>query len=60
MHTTTDSSGLITPRSISARVAASVVPPAGSVKMPSVLRQQLDGVEDLVVADLGAGCRRSP
>ena len=50
MQTTTDSSGLMTPRLISARVAASVVPPAGSVKIPSVLGQQLDRVEDLLVA----------
>ena len=36
MQTTTDSFGLMTPRLMSTRVAASVVPPAGSVKMPSV------------------------
>src|SRR6185295_2729248 len=36
MQTTTDSFGLITPRWISVLVTASVVPPAGSVKMPSV------------------------
>ncbi len=36
MHTTTGSSGGIAPLLMSATAPASVAPPAGSVKMPSV------------------------
>ena len=54
MDTTTDSSLGITPCSTSATVAASVVPPAGSVKNPLGSGEQLNRSQDLVVRDHGA------